>query len=68
MALHNAGLAAHEEAANASPINDFAVPLSQSGAPDDEFGRWLAAQSELFRGKRAAAHIPALLNPSLLNT
>lgn len=62
MALFDAGPAAAAEAANASSLNRQAAP---DGAADDEFGRWLAGQSELFRGKRAAAQVPALLNPAL---
>lgn len=69
MNLYSSGLA-HEDAANAASVSEFDAPSPQDGQ-DDEFGRWLEAQSALFRGKRPQAHgspVPALLNRALLGT
>ena len=68
MALYDIRLAAHEDAANAASVGAYAAPLPQDGVQDDEFGRWLEAQSALFRGKRPGAQVPALLNRALLGT
>lgn len=67
MAPYNTGLA-HEDAANAASVREFAAPLLQDSSQDDEFGRWLEAQSALFRGKRPGAQVAALLNRALLGT
>ena len=61
MTLRNTKLTNHEDAANSPHLSEFGA-FADAGIPGDEFGRWLEAQSALFRGKLLSPRSQAFIS------